>query len=541
VGWWDRAAIIALGGAGCALSYDALRQMAVAIHVRPQLAYLFPLVIDGFIAYGIRALLVMSTAPLRARLYVWTLFATATTASIWANALHAVRLNQQTHQDGLRLGNNVVAVLSTIAPLALAGAVHLYILITRHRPARDPNKDQPRPDQPAALVPLRADPDGTIRTGPQDPLRHRVRADHTRDRDHDLRPGQAVEPGPDRRNSGPDHAGGPHSGPADHAEAGPPLWTNGPGHRADHTTADQEPPDHGREDHCGPDRQGPATHGTATPGVEDNAQPTDHNPDPADPPRDHADPPAAQPQTPSEPASDNEPEATTSEPAEKPAGQTLFNEPTPDRGGNASVPKELAAQPPVETANRTRTQADQTEDADQKRGSADHSRTVSKDQPSQGPGGPDHPTGHDRRGDRTGGPADHDRGPAGGTGGPDPRADHGPEDHRTVAERGPARNRRTGPEPESAEDQPHPPITDRTSTGSAGAAPQAGGTAGLEELLAIAREAALAEGRMTRRALRPYLNEAGMPISNERFTELQQHLYADPKLAHLPRPGRRSR
>lgn len=31
---WDRAVVIALGGAGCALSYDALQQMAVAIHVR---------------------------------------------------------------------------------------------------------------------------------------------------------------------------------------------------------------------------------------------------------------------------------------------------------------------------------------------------------------------------------------------------------------------------------------------------------------------------------------------------------------------------
>jgi hypothetical protein len=74
-----------------------------------------------------------------------------------------------------------------------------------------------------------------------------------------------------------------------------------------------------------------------------------------------------------------------------------------------------------------------------------------------------------------------------------------------------------------------------------GGVPKAGDAAGLEELLSIAREAALSEGRMTRRALRPYLNEAGVPISNERFTELQQHLYADPMLAHLPRPGRRSR
>ncbi|MFE4976061.1 DUF2637 domain-containing protein [Kitasatospora sp. NPDC056651] len=128
---WDRAVVIALGGAGCALSYDALQQMAVAIHVRGLLTFVFPLVIDGFIAYGVRALLVMRDAPLRARAYVWLLFGTATGASLWANALHAVRLNEQSATAGLRLGDSVVAVLSTIAPLALAGAVHLYILIAR--------------------------------------------------------------------------------------------------------------------------------------------------------------------------------------------------------------------------------------------------------------------------------------------------------------------------------------------------------------------------------------------------------------------------
>ncbi|MFF4532878.1 DUF2637 domain-containing protein [Streptomyces sp. NPDC001407] len=132
---WDRAAILTLGAAGCALSYDALQQMAVAIHVRGFLTYLFPLVIDGFIAYSVRALLVLRTAPFRARLYVWTLFGTATTASIWANALHAVRLNQQGPAGDLHLGDATVGILSTLAPLALAGAVHLHILITRETTA----------------------------------------------------------------------------------------------------------------------------------------------------------------------------------------------------------------------------------------------------------------------------------------------------------------------------------------------------------------------------------------------------------------------
>ncbi|MFD6153595.1 DUF2637 domain-containing protein [Streptomyces sp. NPDC060243] len=130
--WWDRAVVVALGGAACALSYDSLQQMAVSVHVRGALTYLFPLVIDGFIAYGVRALLVLQDAPLRARAYLWGLFGAATATSIWANGIHAVRLNEvATATQGLHLGDKVVAVLSTIAPLALAGATHLYILIDR--------------------------------------------------------------------------------------------------------------------------------------------------------------------------------------------------------------------------------------------------------------------------------------------------------------------------------------------------------------------------------------------------------------------------
>ncbi|MFB7979658.1 DUF2637 domain-containing protein [Streptomyces vinaceus] len=158
---WDRAAIVTLGAAACALSYDALQQMATAIHVRGFLTYLFPLVIDGFIAYGVRALLVMSTAPLTARTYVWTLFGSATAASIWANALHAIRLNQQLPSDaGLRLGDLTVGILSTLAPLALAGSVHLYILIARRAevsavPGQPDDRDG-RPIRPTVPRPVTA-------------------------------------------------------------------------------------------------------------------------------------------------------------------------------------------------------------------------------------------------------------------------------------------------------------------------------------------------------------------------------------------------
>ncbi|MFE0735507.1 DUF2637 domain-containing protein [Streptomyces sp. NPDC058855] len=129
-----RTGVALLALAAFVLSYDALRQMAAASHIHWLLTYDFPLVIDGFIAIGIGALLVLRSAPLKPRLYVSALVGIATVTSIWANVLHAVRLNQQTRPGELALDDITVGVISAIAPLALAGAFHLYLLVQR-RPA----------------------------------------------------------------------------------------------------------------------------------------------------------------------------------------------------------------------------------------------------------------------------------------------------------------------------------------------------------------------------------------------------------------------
>jgi hypothetical protein len=128
---WDRTALGLLGVLGFALSYSALQQMATAVHVLRPLSYAYPPLVDGFIAYGVRAVLVLRTAPLHARLYAWVLFGAATSASIWANALHALDLNKP-GTTTLHLANPAVVVLSAIPPLALGGATHLHVLISRY-------------------------------------------------------------------------------------------------------------------------------------------------------------------------------------------------------------------------------------------------------------------------------------------------------------------------------------------------------------------------------------------------------------------------
>ncbi|MEV0282309.1 DUF2637 domain-containing protein [Streptomyces sp. NPDC050610] len=137
-----RTGVALLAVAAFALSYDALRQMAAASHIHPVLTYAFPLVIDGFIAIGIGALLVLRTAPLSARLYVSALVGIATATSIWANVLHAIRLNEQARHTGLALDDITVGVISAIAPLALAGAVHFYLLVARRPTTPDRHNNE---------------------------------------------------------------------------------------------------------------------------------------------------------------------------------------------------------------------------------------------------------------------------------------------------------------------------------------------------------------------------------------------------------------
>ncbi|KPC62617.1 hypothetical protein ADL29_17805 [Streptomyces chattanoogensis] len=490
VGAWDRLAIVALGSAGCALSYDALQQMAVAIHVRGFLTYLFPLVIDGFIAYGVRALLVLSQAPLRARLYVWTLFGTATAASIWANALHAVRLNQQTTHSGLRLGDTVVAVLSTLAPLALAGAVHLYILITRHHPGAGGPADRPKkaPKKRRTNLVRRMRTKLRRKSNGQ-----RTTADLTaRTTDHRPEPGALDE----RTDSAVDH---------EHRPAPEP----GPG-RADHSPSADQMPDHER----------PRTMERPT-----EAAPADHDATRTIPARDHADEPGDH----DAPAADQQlaagpQEADRERRTSNAAGQAApspHGPADPERGpaegsGPASADQGAPAdqmsdrEHPRTTDDAVRTTdqpavaapADDATAADQRTNPAPDHADHDGDHDADQPGDHDAPTANQPLDQ----PADQD----------DDGSSGGPQGARTTGHGAPAPDQRTKP---ADQDDEVP----------------------WEVKVEVARRAALQEGLMSRRIIRPHLRRNNISISNEHFRVLQDQLYADPALAHLPRDKRRSR
>ncbi|MEU2066186.1 MULTISPECIES: DUF2637 domain-containing protein [Streptomyces] len=278
---WDRSAIILLGAAGFAFSYDALRQIALAIHARETLSYLFPVFIDGFIAYGVRAIVLLRHQRFAARLYAWFLFLAATGASLGANALHAITLNDspQAGRSALHLTDSVVGVLSMLAPLALAGSVHLYILMARTAERAVPDRADtgpgpvreesptlervtvqqgPRPLEAPAPMPLRRLTSGP--SAPQDAAAVTV----------DLRKAEPlpdVEPrtedaaahpsaGADGEETEGRSADGPGGGPADHAPAtAVPESTKSSGPTAVRTPTDGEKPSVPDDSECPQDRE----------------------------------------------------------------------------------------------------------------------------------------------------------------------------------------------------------------------------------------------------------------------------------------------
>ncbi|MGW7292827.1 DUF2637 domain-containing protein [Streptomyces xiamenensis] len=212
--FWDRSAIVLLGAAGMAFSYDALRQIAIAIHARESLSYLFPVFIDGFIAYGVRAIVLLRHQRFGARLYAWVLFLTATGASLGANALHAITLNQgsQAGRSALYLTDSVVGVLSTLAPLALAGSVHLYILMARTAELSVPDGPDGGPGPVRRGVPAFGDVTVPAWSGPLEKA-----------------PPAGRRTGPFANTDEPDQADGPPAAPADHgADPHPPAAGGSP-------------------------------------------------------------------------------------------------------------------------------------------------------------------------------------------------------------------------------------------------------------------------------------------------------------------------
>jgi hypothetical protein len=153
------AGVLLLAAAAFTLSYDALHQLALDSRVRPALAWLWPVVIDGTIVVALLTVLAAKRAAARAA-YPWVLAGLFSLASVAFNIAHAP-------------DRPVAQLVFAMAPVALVLTTHLLMqqvgwrrpspgpsepvtaqqtgpaLAHPHRPGEDPPPERASADQGA--------------------------------------------------------------------------------------------------------------------------------------------------------------------------------------------------------------------------------------------------------------------------------------------------------------------------------------------------------------------------------------------------------
>jgi hypothetical protein len=135
--WVSAGGVVILAAAAFTLSYDALHQLALDSQVRPSLAWLWPVVIDGTIVVALLTVLAAKCAT-RAG-YPWTLAGLFSAASVAFNIAHAP-------------DRPVAQLVFAMAPIALVFTTHLLMQQVSWR------RRHAEPGRPAAH-PVSAEPD----------------------------------------------------------------------------------------------------------------------------------------------------------------------------------------------------------------------------------------------------------------------------------------------------------------------------------------------------------------------------------------------
>jgi hypothetical protein len=120
------AGVIVLAAAAFTLSYDALHQLALDSRVRPALAWLWPVVIDGTIVVALLTVLAAKRAAAQAA-YPWALAGLFSAASVAFNIAHAP-------------DRPIAQLVFAMAPVALVLTTHLLMQQAGwRRPTPGPN------------------------------------------------------------------------------------------------------------------------------------------------------------------------------------------------------------------------------------------------------------------------------------------------------------------------------------------------------------------------------------------------------------------
>lgn len=114
--------IIGLASGAFVLSFDALHALAVASAIKPELAWIWPIIIDGFI---VTATIAIFSLRGRGRTwYPWAALVLFAFVSVFGNSIHAVN-----HQDELGVSVWIASSVSAAPAIALLLASHFLVIM----------------------------------------------------------------------------------------------------------------------------------------------------------------------------------------------------------------------------------------------------------------------------------------------------------------------------------------------------------------------------------------------------------------------------
>ena len=134
--------LLALGG--FTLSFAALRDLAVRVGMPADLAWLWPLLIDGMIVEATLAVVALAQRGSRAVWYAWFLLAAGAVVSVGSNSVHAMLTGH----------GWAGAAAASVPPVVLLATTHLTVLLMAAPEASAAPAQVPAvTEAPAALLP----------------------------------------------------------------------------------------------------------------------------------------------------------------------------------------------------------------------------------------------------------------------------------------------------------------------------------------------------------------------------------------------------
>lgn len=143
-------ALLACGG--FTLSFASLRDLAIASGIPPELAFIWPLIVDGFIVVATAAAFVLGRAGRGVSWYPWAALVLFSAISVTGNALHATEAH-------LRVPTPVATIVSAVPAIALLIASHLLVVMVSSGRREKKRAPQRAKSHVAPVVQIAAEPE----------------------------------------------------------------------------------------------------------------------------------------------------------------------------------------------------------------------------------------------------------------------------------------------------------------------------------------------------------------------------------------------